>query len=192
MDDFTKYNDLEICALMLSENKEIRKKAFDVVYNRHASVVYTFCFRFLQDRELAKDIFQDTFVKFFDYILAKKEPIENIGGYLLKIARNECINTKPRKKIIKVDLTKIEIGYNDNSYEQKQNREILLKALNSMPAKYRELLILKEFLNYTYNEIADITDQSRNNVGIMIHRAKQMLKQIVLKINKISKIEIEE
>lgn len=192
MNDFIKYNDLEICALMLSENTEIRKQAFDVIYDRYASVVYTFCLRFLQDKESAKDILQETFIKFFDYIQVKKDPIENIGGFLLKIARNECINSRPRKKITKVDYNNIEIEYNDNTYEQKQNREILLRALDSLPAKYRELLILKEFLNYTYNEIADITDQSRNNVGIMIHRAKQMLKEIVLKINKITKIEIEE
>lgn len=191
MDDFAKYNDLEICALMQSENIEIRKKAFDVVYERHASIIYTFCIRFLQDKETAKDILQETFVKFFDYIQAKKSPIENIGGFLLKIARNECISSRPHKKIKKIDYKDIEIEYNDNTYEQKQNREMLLRALDSLPPKYRELLILKEFLNYSYNEIADITDQSRNNVGIMIHRAKRMLKDIVLKINKITKIEIE-
>ncbi len=68
----------------------------------------------------------------------------------------------------------------------------MIRSLNQLPAKYRELLILKEFLNYTYNEIAEITEQSRGNVGIMIHRAKQMLKEIVLKIHKINKIEIED
>ncbi len=193
MNEFSKYSDLELSFLMCSDNKEIRKKAFDEVYLRYSSVIYTYCFRFLRNEELAKDIFQDTFVKLFDYIQVKNEGVENLGGYLLKIARNFCLNEKnfnKSKKVVNID--DVEIKYNDDNYEQQQNRELLLKSLNLLPAKYRELLILKEFLNYTYNEIADITEQTRGNVGIMIHRAKQMLKEIVLKVHKINKIEIED
>lgn len=192
MNDFAKYNDLELCFLMRSDNKEIRKKAFDEVYERHSSVVYTFCLKFLRNKELAKDTFQEVFVKFYDSIQVKNEGVENLGGYLLKIARNECLNIKYHSKLKKVDIDQIEIKYNDDTFERQQNRELLLDALNRLPAKYRELLILKEFLNYSYNEIAEITEQTRGNVGIMIHRAKQMLKEIVLKINKITKIEIED
>lgn len=192
MREFSKYSDLELSFLMRSENKEIRKKAFDEVYERYSSPVYTFCFRFLRNEELAKDIFQDTFVKFFDYIQIKDDGVENIGGYLLKIARNLSLNEKYLKKIKKVNIDDVEIKYNDDNYENQQNRELLISSLNQLPAKYRELLILKEFLNYSYNEIAEITEQTRGNVGIMIHRAKQMLKEIVLKIHKINKIEIED
>lgn len=192
MNDFAKYKDLELCFLMRSDNREIRKKAFDEIYKRHSAAIYTFCFRFLRNKELAKDTFQEVFVKFYDYIQVKNDGVENLGGYLLKIARNECLNLKSNSKQKKVDIDEIEIKYNDDSFEKQQNRELLLDALNRLPAKYRELLILKEFLNYTYNEIADITEQSRGNVGIMIHRAKQMLKDIVLKIHKITKIEIED
>ena len=192
MNDFAKYKDIELCFLMRSDNKEIRKKAFDEIYERYSPSVYTFCFRFLRNNELAKDTFQEVFVKFYDNIKVKNEGVENLRGYLLKIARNECLNIKSNTKRKNVDIDEIDIKYNDDSYEMQQNRELLLEALNRLPAKYRELLILKEFLNYKYHEIADITEQSRGNVGIMIHRAKQMLKDIVLKIHKINKIEIED
>ncbi len=192
MEDFSKYSDNELSFLMSSDNKEIRKKAFDQVYERYSPQVYTFCYRFLRNEQLAKDIFQDSFVKLFDTIQTKNEGIENLGGYLLKIARNLCLNEKNIKKLKKVNIDDIELKYNDESYETKQNRELLIQSLNQLPAKYRELLILKEFLNYSYNEIADITEQTKSNVGIMLHRAKQMLKEIVLKVHKINKIEIED
>lgn len=192
MDDFSKYSDIELSFLMSSDNKEIRKRAFDQVYERYSPQVYTFCYRFLRNEELAKDIFQDSFVKLFDTIQTKNEGIENLGGYLLKIARNLCLNEINIKKIKKVNIDDIELKYNDESYESKQNKELLIQSLNQLPAKYRELLILKEFLNYSYNEIADITEQTKSNVGIMLHRAKQMLKEIVLKVHKINKIEIED
>lgn len=192
MGGFKEYSDNELSFLMRSDNKEIRKRAFDEVYERYSSVIYTFCLRFVKNETIAKDAFQDTFIKFFDSVQTKVEGIDNIGGFLLKIARNECLNARKTQSKKNIDIDEIEIKFNDNSYERKQNKEVLLDALNRLPAKYRELLILKEFLNYSYNEIAEITEQSRNNVGIMLHRAKQMLKEIVLKIHKINKIEIED
>lgn len=192
MDNFKSYTDLELSFLLKSDNKDVRKKAFDEIYDRYSAAVYTYCIKFMKNNEVAKDVFQDTFVRFFDYVQTKNEGIEKIGGFLIKIARNLCLNIKSDKKHSTVDINQVEISLDEDTYEKKQNREILIEALNKLPAKYRELIILKEFLNYTYNDIAEITEQSRNNVGIMLHRAKQMLKEIVLKIHKLPKIEIED
>jgi RNA polymerase sigma-70 factor (ECF subfamily) len=178
MIDFSKYNDQELSYLMKSDDKKIAKAAFDLLYNRYSSKIYTFCIRYLRDKNLAQDIFQEVFIKFFK-IVNTREHIENVGGYLQKIARNLCINHSQNEKHNEIPFEKSKLIFRANSLEIKQEREIINMALNMLPDHLREVIILKEFLNYTYDEIAITLDINRNSVGVTLHRAKQKLKELL-------------
>ncbi len=186
MNDFSKYSEIELSFLIKSEKKDIAKKAFDEIYYRYSSRIYTLCYRFVRDAESAKDIFQETFIKFYETATTNNEGVERIGGYLAKIARNLCINQiRNNNKVKKVDIVKIRLSTVDNDYEKKQQKEVLDLAIEQLPEIYREMLILKEYMDYSYDEIALMTNQTRTNVGVLIHRAKIMLREVFVKMNKI-------
>ncbi|GEM_PF-202121 len=183
--DFSKYSEIELSFLIKSEKKDIAKRAFDEIYSRYSSKIYTLCYRFLKDKETAKDIFQETFVKFYEINTSTNEGIEKIGAYLAKIARNLCINQVRTNKVKRVDINKTRLSTYDNDYEKKQQKEVLDLAIEQLPDIYREMLILREYLDYSYDDIALMTNQSRTNVGVLIHRAKNMLREVFEKLNKI-------
>jgi RNA polymerase sigma-70 factor (ECF subfamily) len=186
VNDFSKYSEIELSFLIKSEKKDIAKKAFDEIYYRYSSRIYTLCYRFVRDAESAKDIFQETFIKFYETATTNNEGVERIGGYLAKIARNLCINQiRNNNKVKKVDIVKIRLSTVDNDYEKKQQKEVLDLAIEQLPEIYREMLILKEYMDYSYDEIALMTNQTRTNVGVLIHRAKIMLREVFVKMNKI-------
>ena len=185
MNDFAKYSEIELSFLIKSDKKDIAKKAFDEIYSRYSSKIYTLCYRFLRDKEISKDVFQETFIKFYEINSTSNEGIEKIGAYLAKIARNLCINQTRINKVKKININKIKLSILNNDYEKKQQKEVLDLAIEQLPETYREMLILHEYLDFSYDDIALMTNQSRTNVGVLIHRAKKKLREIFEKINKI-------
>ncbi|MDQ1265825.1 MAG: hypothetical protein QG635_977, partial [Bacteroidota bacterium] len=91
----TKKSDEELY-LELYGDKDSARKAFEEIYQRYSSKVYTFCSRVMGDTELADDIFQETFINFYESALVERE-MKNVSAYIFKIARNLCINEKQKK-----------------------------------------------------------------------------------------------
>jgi RNA polymerase sigma-70 factor (ECF subfamily) len=61
--------------------------------------------------------------------------------------------------------------------EEKEMRQKILAAVESLPQEYREVMILRELQGLSYNEIADITRQSLDNVKTRLSRARAMLRR---------------
>ena len=139
---------------MLKGSKSGSKKAFDELYRRHSTNVYTYCRKVLNNDPMAEDIFQETFTRFFEG--AKQERVmTNVSGYLIKIARNLCLNEKSKKYNDKVSLDDLQLPHYDISYGNRQLNELLQTALDALPKKYREVIVLREYLDMSYKEIAE-------------------------------------
>lgn len=170
-------SDEDLCAL-LNEDKHIAIAAFDEIYDRYSSNIYTYCHKVMSNSSVADDIFQDTFAKFFESTKKNKEVV-NLNGFLIKIARNLCINEKNRKYNENVPLEEFQFPVYDNSYANKELTELLETALEALPEDFKEVLIMKEYMDMTYKEIAEATDNTLSNVRIRIYRAKNKLRDIM-------------
>ncbi|MDD3125268.1 MAG: RNA polymerase sigma factor, partial [Candidatus Kapabacteria bacterium] len=84
------YSDEELYNLV-ADKMRISEMAFSVLYDRHSPQIWAFCLRFLGNETVAKDVFQETFLRFYNSIDGSRA-INNLPGYILKIARNLCIN----------------------------------------------------------------------------------------------------
>lgn len=153
--------------------------AFSALYKRYSPRIYAYCLRFLNDRNKAQDIFQDTFVKFYNS--AKQERVmTNVPAFLLRIARNLCVNEKKseRKSISLDELGELTSNYSDN-YDNNELLELIKSALEMLSDEYKDVFILREYEGLSYNEIAEMTNESLSNVKVRIHRAKQKIKEIL-------------
>lgn len=175
-------SDEEVYSLLSNKKRQVAKDAFEELYSRYSTKLYSYCKKILLNDESANDAFQETFTKIIE-ASKKGKVMTNFAGYLITVARNLCLNEKENIRNTMVYVEDIQMPSkleNDN----KELIEIISVALDSLPIEYRECLILKEFLNYSYSEIADLLGVNLSIVRIRIHRAKEKLKDILLPYSK--------
>lgn len=175
--EYINKTDNELYDLLFSD-KRTAEAAFEEIYNRNSTKIYTYCKRILNDGVLAEDIFQETFSKFYQS-LEKGKPMTNLNGYLLRIARNLCLNEKEKKCHKGVTLEEFKFPINDNTYENKELKDIINAAIDALQDNYREVIILKEQMDLSYKEIAEIMNTPLSVIRIRIFRAKNKLKEIL-------------
>ncbi len=154
-------------------------EAFRILFERYRLVLYRFCNLMVNDRAAAEDIYQETFIVFYE-TCCKGEKIQNVRGYLITIARNRCLNLlRDRQRSISLEeeaVLEMEAEYDLNNVDM---NDILRSALLEIPEQYRESFLLFELEGYSYTEIAEYCDVDRGTVRNRIYRAKQSLRKIL-------------
>lgn len=154
-------------------------QALSMLYKRHSPRIYSYVRKILGDVQATDDIFQETFVRFYEMGVSGQE-IQNVQGYLLKISRNLCLNEKAKKyNTSTITIENFEFPSLDTPYEQKELSRLISTALEMLPEDYKEVLILREMYGYSYNEIAEIVETSMPIVRTRIYRAKQKIRVIL-------------
>lgn len=151
--------------------------AFTVLYDRHSPKVWQYCSRFLGDSDLAKDVLQDTFLTLYNNV-SKSLSIPDLSVLLLAEARKLCI------KHLKQKIETVPIADEDElpNYSRKDNSELLTLikvAIDKLPPKYKEALILREIQQLTYLEIEALTGETMANVKVRIHRARTKVREML-------------
>ena len=150
-------------------------------YNRcvrqYADNVYRFVLKNIRHEADAEDIVQNSFE-----ILWKKHDevnFEKAKSYLFMVARNNMIDQIRKRK---------RAGITDD--ESKADRmvkneytgaaEALDYALKLLPEKQREVILLRDYEGYSYQEIGEITGLSESQVKVYIFRARRALQKILV------------
>ncbi|TAL68274.1 MAG: RNA polymerase sigma factor [Bacteroidetes bacterium] len=176
--NFSTYTDEKLVFLLRSDNKEESEIAFTEVYNRYSSRVHAYCLRVLNDYEQAEDIFQEVFIRFFQKIKSNY-PETNVSGYLIKIARNLCLNYK-RDKVNTINIQENDIYFEPGkSFENSELLDLITTALELLDFEYKEAFVMREYDGLSYNEIAEVTNTTVTNAKSRVFRAKQKIKEIL-------------
>ena len=153
--------------------------AFVSLYNRHKGGVYAFCLKMLLDRELAQDVTQDTFLRIYE----NRDRLLNVGAFrawLYTIARNQCLNQLRRSG----RHVAFEPGRNQaepasetpvSRMEKHEQVEMVTRFLSQLKPEYREVLVLREYQNLSYEEIAAVTRSTISSVKSRLFKARRKL-----------------
>jgi len=156
-------------------------EAFHILYQHYSPKVYRFCLRMLGNREKAEDAFQEVFTKVFEN--ARTFRGENFGAWLFTIARHICLNAirleKPYQNVEENSLHYSYVVSDDIGM-----RDFVQKAIMQLPVSLREALILREYEEYSYEEIAKILGIGLSLAKIRVHRARLLLKKLLEPIAK--------
>ncbi len=186
--EIEKLSDNELFKLLSKKGTE-SELAFLEIYRRYSGRIFAYCKRFLGNKEDAMDIFQDTFVNFYQAADNKGREMTNLPAFLLRIARNLCLNFVRQNK--KTSHLEDYMRYENNS-DFAENDELLgmIKiAVQQLPEDYREAFILREYEGMSYQEIAEFLNISLPLVKIRIFRAKEKLREILAPyISELSKL----
>lgn len=174
---YAKYDDKELLQLMRS-GKEEAEAAFTEIYDRYALRVNAYCKTVLNSTEQAEDIFQETFLKFFQYASSEKSS-DSVIGFLIKIARNLCLNVKRDAKQT-VNFDNLDLPFlGDQSYEDKETGELIMLALDLIDAELKEVIIMRYFNDLSYKEIGKILEINEARARYLAFTGKQKLKQVL-------------
>lgn len=176
---YSTYRDEEL-SLMLCGSNDKAERAFAELYSRYSRKVYAYCLKVLGTQEDAGDVFQDTFIRFFNS--AKQRPLTgNIGGYIITIARNLCLNYKRDRKQHEPFEDYMNLSQNETQEEMdtQEQLELIQTALDKLPIEYREAFVLRQYQGYSYQEISDITGDTSATVKNRVWRAKEKIKSLL-------------
>ncbi len=161
------------------------------LYLRRQAEVFTFALRLTGgDRDLASDLFQETFIKVyrkahtFRTILSQDgHSGTNVLGWLYTIVRTTYLNHKRRRTLVGLDETASELPSTDRTLspefreEQSTLRERVEGAILSLPIEIREPFVLREFDGLSYQEIAIQLQITLGAVRQRIYRAKLAMRE---------------
>lgn len=173
----SKYDDKQLVKLMRKGKKDA-EAAFTEIYDRYSLRINAYCLSILGNKELAEDIFQETFIRFFNR--AKSENVEgSIIGFLVTISRNLCLNAKRDRKInVPVEDYILPVVHNDE-LETKELSELLMMSLELIDPVEKEILVLREFNDMRYKEIGEILNITDAKARYLAFTGKQKIKNIL-------------
>lgn len=161
----------------------ISEKQFIGAYDTYSEAIFRFCYFRTKDRELAKDLMQQCFLKTWMYV-QEGNHVENMRAFLYKIAGNLLIDWYRKRKEESLDTLQEE-GFEpvDTTMQTDQHAEIglAMKTLDQLLPQDRELIVWKYVDGLSSREIAKILDKSPGTVSVAIHRAIHRLKEILKK-----------
>lgn len=164
------------------KHNENLKKDFHEAYKLHADALFRFSFFKLSDREKAKDIVQDTFVRYWEYVAADGQ-VENIKAFLYRIANNAIIDNYRKKKEISLDILQDD-GFDpaDTENHHRMIRSLdskrALELVNKLNPKEREVILLRYVEGLSVKEIAEVLEDRENTISVKIHRALKELQEM--------------
>jgi RNA polymerase sigma factor (sigma-70 family) len=165
------------------------ERAYRALLSRYERAVYNICYRMVRDKEEARDLAQEAFMKVFA-ILDRYNPSFAFSNWLLKITSNLCIDAMRKRRIetlpmdepIASDKGNLERQYPspqagpEKTLLDKERMKLLHCAIENLPDHYRIMIVLRHQQDLSYEEIARILDLPLGTVKARIHRAREMLK----------------
>ena len=167
-------------------------QALAQLVERYQMDVFGTALRMTRDRDAALELANAVFYKAYQNLHAYDET-RPLRPWLLRIATNETLNwlrsrRRERDHVLEGESaeTALEITADAESQEPErvalllEERESVRAALATLPERYRVVLTLRYFDDLSYAEIAEITGQEANAVGVQLLRARNLLKEALL------------
>jgi len=177
------------------------EKAYADLMRRYKDTIYFMLLKMVNNRTDAEDLTIEAFGKAFTNI-HQYTPQYAFSTWLFRIASNNAIDFMRKKPAITVPLEPSsgdrqvsgEYNYNaraegynpEESIIRDQNSQILRRMVAKLKPRYRKLLELRYFQEYSYDEIAKELDLPLGTVKVQLFRSREMLFEL-LKNNEIAK-----
>jgi RNA polymerase sigma-70 factor, ECF subfamily len=178
MNDISKLSDKQLYCLVKNENGKMKEEAFAELYTRYSRGVYAYCRRILGNEVLAEDIFQETFLSFLK-TTEQERTMTNVQAFLLRIARNLCLNANRERRTQIFSLEDFDFGIEDNRLERTEETKIIISALDLLPDEQKEAVVLQLYQDMSYQDMSDFLGVPVSTVRNRVTRGKQQIRQIL-------------
>ena len=174
------------------------QSAFEMLVSRYQRPLFNFLCHFLRNSEMACDILQDVFVKLYVSLptLRTDQPLK---PWLFQVARNHSLDELRRKHPI--CFSQLEIAEEEGDVspvallpdthplpeeiaEHHELQQILRQAINGLPLKFRQVVLLRYTGRFSFSEIATLLDMPQATAKTYFQRAKPLLRRALFSLQR--------
>ena len=172
--------------------------AFEVLLSRYGDAVVTFCYAFLRNREGAEDLAQEAFLRVYRSA-ARYKPLAKFTTWLYRIAANLSNNELQKRKLRRaISLDEPARGGAADSdgsriveriagkgalplteAEVREAHRLVEQAIERLPDDQRTTLVMVEYHNLSYREIAEILGVTVSAIKMRVKRARETLREML-------------
>jgi len=155
--------------------------AFDEIMIRYERQIYRVCYRFVGNRDDARDLAQDVFVKAFEHLSTFRRE-SSLKTWLYRIAMNHCINhvKKYSHEFVEVDEQTGSVPPSIQSHlEAEEQRDQFRRLIKRLPPKQKAILELRINEQLSYDEIAKMSGRSVSTIKASVFFALEKLRKLV-------------
>ena len=177
---------------LIAEFQRGNENAFNLLVGRFKNPLTNFVFRFVGDWDDSNDVVQETFVRVYRNKHSYK-PVARFSTWIYTIATNLAktqLRRRKRRGVLfwggKEDEDKAalfdvpdEHSRTDQRVESSLKEERIQKALDTLQVKYKEVIVLRDVQELSYEEIAEITKLNIGTVKSRINRGRAQLQEML-------------
>jgi RNA polymerase sigma-70 factor (ECF subfamily) len=169
--------------------------AFEVLLTRYEDAVVTFCYAFVRSREIAEDLAQETFLRVYRSA-PRYKPLAKFTTWLYRISANLCINELNKGKLRRAVSLDEPAGSNPagtriveriasdvkapfTEAEIHEAHALVEEAIGRLPEDQRTTLVMVEYHNLSYRDIADILGVTVSAIKMRVKRARETLRDML-------------
>ncbi|MGI5920739.1 MAG: RNA polymerase sigma factor [Syntrophomonadaceae bacterium] len=168
-------------------------RAFEELVSRYQNKVYALAFRYMGNEDDAYDMAQESFIKAYRSLRSFKGD-SNFGTWIYRITTNVCLDELRRRKRRLLPLSLDEpLATKDGDtvdkevadpnptadviYERKETSQYIHNILSQIKIEHRAVIVLRDMMDLTYEEIAEILNCSVGTVKSRLSRARNILRK---------------
>ena len=166
------------------EIKSSEYESFQRVYKEVFPVLMRVAYHVTFNMDASEDICREAFIRFYNRGLIFPT-IDEAKYWLIRVTKNLSINFVKRKGREQVAVDKIKkqplkiMKNGEDELISQETTYLVREAIQKLPEKLRAVLVLKEYSDLNYKEIARVLNISESNVKVRVHRAKQQLEKLL-------------
>ena len=185
---FINLTDEQLVELAVSEDSE----AFGEIVRRWERKIFALCFGMLGREDDARDACQEAFIAAYRN-LKNFRGEARVSSWLHRIAVNQCLTTKRRRRTRAEDFLDDSDGEEDRVFvaspqfsparttEKVERLKIVRQAVTALPSELRQVVVMKEFEEMTFQEISETLELPLSTVKSRLYTA---LKQLKMKLER--------
>jgi len=165
---------------MINVIKEQKDAHLSRAMTTYGDYLLRICYTYVKNWTVAEDLVQETFVKYYERMEQFREEA-SVKTYLYRIAINNChscLSSWRYKKIQVIDFWGKFISLSNNPEKEVLENEaeaMLVASIEELPIKYKDVLLLFHFAEFSLKEIANLLKLPENTVKTRLRRARQMV-----------------
>ena len=175
--------DEQLVELAVSQDSE----AFGLIVRRWERKIFALCFGMLGREDEARDAAQETFIAAYRN-LANFRGEAKVSSWLHRIAVNQCLTVKRRAKTRSEEYLDEEDGGEERIFvaplsnsparkaEQFERVKLVRTAVSSLPSDLRQVVVMKEFEDMTFQEISETLEIPLSTVKSRLYTAFRQLR----------------
>lgn len=148
------------------------RQSVEELFEKYQNNIYAAAFNVCKNTEDAKDVVQDTFIQYYSLKKAFDDE-QHIRAWLIRVAINKAKNMN--RTFWRKNKVSLEEYMETLTFETPESEE-LFETVMRLPEKYRIVIHLFYYEDYSVHEIADILKISESNVKVRLSRGRALLK----------------